>query len=163
METLLCLHKRVSERWRVIVSHYEDPMEFMRNRSMRTLSATNAQSEYICWISKCSSGRGFFYREKLANRIHFPRTTCVECAAESEYWKKNCVEDPDDCIAKVREEYPEGCVSIWKAETNIYEFPPSRDDSYEDGDDEDDYDHPQGIYYDVRMLESEMKKRKIYN
>lgn len=169
MVHILYLHERVQKRWNIaLVPQWIDPIEFMRNRTLLSMEIVPRPRDYYsCWITQCDTGGR--NDSNLANRELFPRTTCVECAENSVYWKEHFMESPTDCYDKVISEYPltPQCfdIEMHKAEVNIYQFPPERDDSYEDGDDEDDYDRPPGLYYDCRivrsLIESKMKKRKL--
>ena len=76
----------------------------------------------------------------------------MECAKETDEWKKNFVEYYDDGIAEFDRGRPESWMYqsrlINAAQVNLYEFP-SKYDYFYDSDD------------DLRILELELKKYKL--
>lgn len=101
----------------------------------------------------CKLCKNIVDNNTLANKLYFPRTTCVECAKETDEWKKNFVEYYDDGIAKFDRGSPESWMYqsrlINAAQVNLYEFPSKHNYFYD------------GIYYDLRILESELKNYKL--
>lgn len=89
METALCLLERVNMHWNTRLNKYDDdPMDFTRKRILGTLERLSPPFDFVCWIAKCAAGK-VHNHQLLATVAHFTRTTCVNCAANSVYWKRN--------------------------------------------------------------------------